>query len=69
MTESQRQLAIRALENFKGDDLARARAARKNLPGDTRWGESGATLDEIVSQYEERDRAADAAIAALKNTV
>lgn len=60
-----KDLAIRALQNMKGDDSARARAAFRNFNStqmNEPHGQSGKTRAQILSEYEEYDNKVDAAI-------
>jgi hypothetical protein len=63
------QFILRALENYRGDNLWRARAA---FGGMNEWqlkqpyGMSGKTRAEILAEYEEHEREVDAAIAWVK---
>lgn len=60
-----KQLAIRALENMRGDDLVRARrafsrytATQMNMP----YGQSTQTPAQILREYEKHDREINEAI-------
>ncbi len=61
-----KQLAIHALENHKGDDLYRAKAAFRGLTAEEMkklHGASGKTRAEILSLYQRSNAECDAAIA------
>lgn len=61
-----KQLAIKALSQMKGDNLARARFAFRNKTPEQmqeEYGLSGQTCAEIVAEYEEYEAKVDAAIA------
>ena len=63
--EQHRTLAIRALEQLKGDNLYRARAAFRNMSeGQMReqYGQSGMTRAEILLQYEDHEAKVQVAI-------
>lgn len=52
----QQQLAIRALENLKGDDTYRAKMAFRGMTSaqmDQQYGESGKTRRQILAEYQE----------------
>jgi hypothetical protein len=64
-----RELTIRALEQMKGDDTARARSAFRSCTLEqmgTEYGESGKTRAQILEEYEAHDAKVDAAIAWVK---
>ena len=64
------ELAIRALNQMKGDDTARAKAAWWTLTDQQmreRYGASGQTRAEILAEYEARDAKIDAAIEWVKS--
>lgn len=64
-----RELAIRALQQMKGDDLYRAEAAFRGLPPDEmkrQYGDSGKTRQQIIDEYRERNAKVDAAIEWVK---
>ncbi len=68
MTE--KQLAIQALENMRGDDLYRARAAfRRCSPQqmNEQYGESGKTRAQIIAEYEAFESKVNAAIDWVKS--
>ena len=68
MNEHQ-SLAIRALGDMIGDDLARARAAFKNCTPEQmqqEYGESGKTISRILADYEARDSKIEKAILWVK---
>ncbi len=61
-----KQLAIKALEEMRGDDLYRARAAFKNCTPEQmtqKYGQSEQTRAEILAGYEEHDAKVAAALA------
>ncbi len=61
-----KQLAIRALEQMKGDDLYRARWAFRGLTDEQmkeQYGQSGKTRAEILKEYEVHDARVNQAIA------
>lgn len=65
MNEHQ-ELAVRALQQMKGDDTYRARMAFRNLTDkqmNELHGQSGKTRAEILSAYESHDAKVEAAIA------
>lgn len=60
-----KQLAVKALEQYRGDDLYRARAAFRNCtPEQMRaaYGQSGKTRAEILAEYEQHDKAVSDAL-------
>ncbi len=60
-----KQLAIRALSQMKGDNLARARSAFRNKTPEQmqeEYGLSGRKCVEILAEYEEHEAKVDAAI-------
>lgn len=60
-----KQLALRALEQMRGDDLYRARAAFRNCTPEQmhqQWGNSGKTRAEILADYEAHDARVTAAV-------
>lgn len=66
------ELAIGALQNMRGDDTARARAAFRGLSPagmQEQHGYSGKTRAEILADYEARDAKVDAAIAWVRSQV
>lgn len=68
--ETNRELAIRALENMRGDDLHRARLAFSGLSYaemQEQHGMSGKTRAEILREYEEYDARITQAIEWLRN--
>ena len=68
MNEHQR-LAIRAIEQLKGDDTIRARMAFHGMTPEQMQGphgNSGKSRNSILAEYEEFDARADAAIAWVK---
>ena len=68
MTE--KQLAIKALENMRGDDLYRARAAFRHCTPKQMselYGESGKTRTEIIAEYEAFEAKVNAAIDWVKS--
>ena len=65
-----RETTLHALENARGDDLARARHAFRGLTPQRmgeQYGESGKTRAEIVAGYEAHEREIDAAIAWVRS--
>ena len=61
-----KQLAIRALSQMKGDNLARARSAFRNKTPEQmqeQYGQGGRTCAEILAEYESYEAEVDAAIA------
>lgn len=61
-----KQLAIKALSQMKGDDLARARLAFRNKTPEQmqgQYGMSGKACAEILAEHEEYEAKIDAAIA------
>lgn len=64
------QLAIRALQERKGDNTVRARREFKGLSQaemNEVYGYSRKTRNEVVREYEAHDKAIDEAIAWIKN--
>ena len=64
------ELAIRALQNMRGDDTARARAAFRGLSFagmQEQHGHSGKTRAEILAEYEAHDAKVEAAIAYIRS--
>lgn len=64
------QLAILALEQLKGDDTARARAAWRGCTSrqmNEPYGQSGLTRQQILNGHLAHDAACDAAIAWVKS--
>ena len=69
-TQKYKALTIRAVQNAKGDDLYRARAAFKGLSEkqiNEEYGESGKTRNEIIAEYEAHESQHDAAIGWIKS--
>lgn len=65
MSAAHKELALSALNNLRGDDLYRARAAFSRKSPDEmnqEWGQSGRTCAQILAGYEERDAEVTAAI-------
>ena len=65
-----KNLAIRALEQMRGDDLARARVAYKNMPPELmqkQCGLSGKTHAELLAEYESHESKINAAIQWVKD--
>jgi len=65
-----RQMAIKALENQKGDDLYRAKRAFGSLSEndlDKEYGQSGESCRSILNGYIERDNKINKAIEWLKS--
>jgi hypothetical protein len=65
-----KELAIQALQNMKGDDSIRARAAfRGKTPEqmNQKYGQSGQTCAQILAGYEAHDAKMDAAIAWVRS--
>ncbi len=61
----QKLLIIKALRDAKGDDLPRARAAFRSLSVEQLqmpYGDSGKTCAELLTEYELKEAAFDAAI-------
>lgn len=61
-----KDVALRALENYRGDDLYRARRAFTGLSSEDmgkQYGQSGRTRLEILTEYERHDADVAAAIA------
>ena len=68
--EEYRQMAIKALENQKGDDSYRAKMAFKNKTPEQmqqQYGQSGETCRSILDGYLQRDEKIDRAIACLRS--
>lgn len=66
MAESNKQLALQALRNMKGDDTIRARNAFRGMSTEQmreQHGFSGKTRAEILNEYIDYDAKVDAAIA------
>ena len=66
---SHQELAIRALENMKGDDLYRAKRAFSGYTPkemQEQHGQSGQTRQQILDEYEAQNRKVDEAIAWVK---
>lgn len=64
-----KKLALRALENLRGDDLERARSAFRNCTSaqmQEQYGQSGKTRAEILADYEADRAKINAAIDWLK---
>lgn len=60
-----KQLAVKALSQMKGDNLARALSAFRNKTPEQmqeQYGLSGQTCAEILAEYEEYEAKVDAAI-------
>lgn len=66
-----KELAIQALQNMKGDDTYRARAAFRGLSFEQmqkeQYGESGKTRAQILAEYEAHDAKIDAAISWVRS--
>ena len=65
-----KELAIRALQNMKGDDTYRARAAFRYFSEAQmreQHGMSGKTRAQILAEYEAHDAKVDAAIAWVRS--
>ena len=65
-----KQIAIQALQNMRGDNTARARAAFRGMSKpqmQEQYGQSGKTRAQILSDYETLDARIDAAIAWIKS--
>jgi hypothetical protein len=65
-----KETALRALENLRGDDLYRARAAFRNCTPDEmqqQYGQSGKTRAQIIGEYEAHEAEVNAAIAWVKS--
>ena len=63
---SSRELVIQALEQYRGDNLHRARMAFRHCsPAELQmeYGQSGRTRAEILDEYEKHDAAVNAALA------
>jgi len=61
-----KELAIKALENMKGDDLYRTQMAFRGMTQkqmQEQYGESGKTRSQILSDYQTREDRVNAAIA------
>lgn len=68
--EDHKKLAIQALENMRGDDIHRARAAFRSLTPaqmQEQHGQSGKTRAQILKEYEDHDAKVSAAIAWVKS--
>lgn len=66
----EQEFAIRAIENSRGDDLARARmtfAGCDEAVLDKQYGQSGKTRREILKEYEAHEEEVEAALAWLKS--
>ena len=66
------ELALKALQNSKGDDTYRAESAFRNLSPEQmqeQHGQSGQTRAEILAGYKTHDRAIEAAIDWVKSVV
>jgi hypothetical protein len=60
-----KELAIRALENMRGDDAARARSEFRGLTTkqmQEQYGQSGKTRAQVLAKYEGHDAEVQAAI-------
>ena len=65
----QKKFAIKAIEEVRGDNLARAKHAWSNLTDaemQSEWGQSGRTPAFLMAGYEAHAKKCDAAIAWLK---
>lgn len=65
-----KQLAIRALEQMRGDDLARARLSFRGMTPEQMkqpFGQSGKSHAEILSEYERYEAQINAAIHWVKD--
>lgn len=65
-----KELAIQALQNMKGDDTYRARAAFRGMNAEQmkqQHGQSGKTRAQILAEYEAHDAKVDAAIAWVRS--
>jgi len=65
-----RDVCIRALETYRGDNLSRARWAFKGTPPEDmqkEYGQSGQTRAAILAGYEQHDSEVAAAIAWVKS--
>lgn len=63
------QLAIKAIENYRGDDLARARFTFRGLTQDEmneQHGESGRTRQQVLDGYINQENECNKAIAYLR---
>lgn len=68
--EEYRQMAIKALENQKGDDFYRAKMAFRNKTPEQmqqEYGQSGESCQSILDRVQMRDEKIDRAIAWLKS--
>lgn len=66
MRRSIRATIIEALDNYRGDNVERAKAAFRNMSSeemDAEWGESGSTPRQILAGYEAHQQRIAAAIA------
>jgi hypothetical protein len=64
------QTILNALENYRGDNLYRARAAFRNCTPEQmqqQYGQSGQTRAEILAGYEAHDKEVTAAVEWLKS--
>ena len=64
------QLAIQALENMRGDDLARARLMFRGMDAEKmkqQYFQSGKSCAQILAEYEAHDAKINDAIAWVKN--
>jgi hypothetical protein len=62
-------IAVQALQNMRGDDTARARAAFRGMTDaemQEPYGQSGKTRSQVLADYETSDARIDAAIAWIK---
>lgn len=61
----------RALENYRGDDLYRARVAFQSITGtkrmDEEYGVSGKTPNQILAEYEQHEAEVNAAVKWLES--
>jgi hypothetical protein len=67
--EKHKALAIRALENLRGDDTARAERAFRGMTPEqmqAEHGQSGRTRAAILAEYRAHDAEVDAALAWLR---
>jgi hypothetical protein len=62
-----RTVALRALENYLGDNLYRARRAFSGSNLDEEYGESGKTKRQILAEYEQHEAEVKAAIAWVRS--
>lgn len=66
---NEKETIIKALENYRGDNLYRAKAAFKNYTEErlnSEYGESGKTPNEILAGYEKHEANIDAALTWIK---